>query len=231
MAEGKKSFVLYCDLIHEVDHLTDEEKGILFQHLLEYVNDMNPVLNDRVILGSWKHIERQLKRDLRKYEEIREKRRQAGAKGGKQSQANQANASFAKQSQANQAVTDTVNVTVNDNVSSKEDVNASRLFSDSQLNDVFNKWLKMLDERKKPMTQSSIEALAMKLSRQPIEYSIKQIEQSLENNWLTLRSVDIEEQQSEKDMQAGQIMKELKRQALEESLYGESTTTKRIGYV
>lgn len=122
MATGKKSFVLYCDLIHEVDHLTNEEKGMLFQHLLEYVNDMNPILKDRVILGSWKHIERQLKRDLKKYEEIREKRRQAGAKGGKQSQANQANASFANQSQANQAVNDNVNVTVNDNVNVNDSV-------------------------------------------------------------------------------------------------------------
>lgn len=193
MAQGKKSFVLYCDLIHEVDHLTNEEKGILFQHLLEYVNDMNPVLDDRVILGSWKHIERQLKRDLKKYEEIREKRRRAGAKGGKQSQANQANASFANQTEPNQAVTDTVNDndTVNDTVSSKEDSKASQFFLDEKLNDVFNKWLTMLHERKKPMTQSSIEALAMKLNRQPIEYSIEQIEQSLENGWLTLRPIKV----------------------------------------
>lgn len=111
--------------------------------------------------------------------------------------------------------------------------NKGVIFSNNELNEVFNKWLKMLDERQKPMTQSSIEALAMKLNRQPVEYSIKQIEQSLENNWLTLRAVDIQEQQSEKDMQAGQIMKELKRQALEESLYGENRTeqTKRVGNV
>lgn len=80
MANGKKSFILYCDLIHEVDHLTDEEKGKLFQHLLEYVNDMNPVLEDRVLLGSWKHIERQLKRDLKKYEQIRERNRENARK-------------------------------------------------------------------------------------------------------------------------------------------------------
>jgi hypothetical protein len=113
MANGKKSFILYCDLIHEVDHLTDEEKGRLFQHLLEYVNDMNPVMDDRVILGSWKHIQRQLKRDLEKYEGIKQKRVEAGRKGGKQTQAKQASASDAK---AKQAVNDngTVTVTVND---------------------------------------------------------------------------------------------------------------------
>lgn len=80
MAENKKSFILYTDLIHEVDHLTDQEKGRLFQHLLEYVNDMNPVMEDRVLLGSWKHIERQLKRDLKKYDEIRERNRENARK-------------------------------------------------------------------------------------------------------------------------------------------------------
>jgi len=29
MAEGKKSFLLYCDLIHTVKHLTDEKAGEL----------------------------------------------------------------------------------------------------------------------------------------------------------------------------------------------------------
>ena len=42
MAENKKSFVMYCDLIDNIDHLTIEEKGLLFNHLLEYVNDINP---------------------------------------------------------------------------------------------------------------------------------------------------------------------------------------------
>lgn len=67
--ENKKSFLIYCDIIHSIDHLTNEEKGLLFQHLLEYVNDMNPVMDNRVILSSWKPIERQLKRDLQKYVE------------------------------------------------------------------------------------------------------------------------------------------------------------------
>ena len=80
MAENKKSFVLYCDLLTSISHLTNEEKGILFQHLLEYVNDMNPVLEDRLILTAWKPIEIQLKRDLIKFEEVREKRSEAGKK-------------------------------------------------------------------------------------------------------------------------------------------------------
>ena len=73
MAENKKSFILYADLINNIDHLTNEEKGMLFNHLLEYVNDMNPVLEDRLILTAWKPIERQLKRDLLKFEEVKVK--------------------------------------------------------------------------------------------------------------------------------------------------------------
>jgi len=120
MATGKKSFILYCDLIDEVDHLTDEEKGKLFQHLLEYVNDMNPVMDDRVILGSWKHIQRQLKRDLEKYEGIKEKRSEAGkasAEKRKQESANPTSVESVKHRSTNptvnvtDTVTDTVNVT------------------------------------------------------------------------------------------------------------------------
>lgn len=78
MAENKKSFVLYADLIKSIDHLSNEEKGILFTHLLQYVNDMNPVLNDRLLLTAWKPIELQLKRDLIKFEEVKQKRSEAG---------------------------------------------------------------------------------------------------------------------------------------------------------
>jgi len=78
MAENKKSFVLYCDLIKSIEHLTFEEKGILFEHLLRYVNDENPKLEDRLILTAWKPIELQLKRDLIKFEEVKSKRSDAG---------------------------------------------------------------------------------------------------------------------------------------------------------
>jgi len=48
MAQDKKSFLLYCDLIHVVEQLTDEQAGSLFKHILQYVNDKNPV-SDSVI--------------------------------------------------------------------------------------------------------------------------------------------------------------------------------------
>lgn len=81
MAEGKKSFVLYTDLIQSISHLTNEEKGILFNHLLEYVNDMNPVLTDRLLLTAWKPIELSLKRDLEKFNKALEEKSISGRLG------------------------------------------------------------------------------------------------------------------------------------------------------
>ncbi len=122
MAENKKSFVLYSDLIKSIEHLTNEEKGILFNHLLEYVNDMNPVLTDRLVLTAWKPIELQLKRDLVKFEEVKSKRSDAGKrsaelralKSSEQNPTNPTSVESVQQTSTNPTVNDTVNV--NDNV-------------------------------------------------------------------------------------------------------------------
>lgn len=122
MAEGKKSFVLYADLLLKVEHLTNEEMGILFRHMLEYVNDLNPNLQDRLVMTAWKPIEVSLKEDLKKWESIREKRSEAGAKGGRPPKAKKANAFDEKQTEAKKAVT----VTVTDTVTVEEDKSSSQ---------------------------------------------------------------------------------------------------------
>ena len=68
MAENKKSFVLYTDLIHTVQHLTDEQTGKLFKHILSYVNDENPISDDVITNLSFEPVKQALKRDLKKYE-------------------------------------------------------------------------------------------------------------------------------------------------------------------
>jgi hypothetical protein len=121
MAQDKKSFVAYADWTEIFKMLSDEEAGRLIKHLFSYVNDENPVLEDRFLMMAFEPIKLQLKRDLQKYEAVRERRAEAGRKGGvksgetrKQTEANEANASFVKQTEANEAVN--VTVTVNDNV-------------------------------------------------------------------------------------------------------------------
>ena len=140
MAENKKSFVLYADLIKSIDHLTNEEKGILFNHLLEYVNDKRPVLEDRLILTAWKPIELQLKRDLIKFEEVKVKRSEAGKrsaeiralKSEEQNQTNSTSVESVKHCSTNPTVNDNVNVNVNDNVIKVNNIEERKLkFADT----------------------------------------------------------------------------------------------------
>jgi hypothetical protein len=123
MATGKKSFVLYCDLIHTITKMPSDKAGDLFKHILAYVNDENPITNDLIIELTFEPIKQQLKRDLDKWEnEIKPQRSEAGRLGGLKSgearrsklKQNEANALNLKQNEANEAVN--VNVSVNDNV-------------------------------------------------------------------------------------------------------------------
>lgn len=81
MAENKKSFLLYCDVIHTVAKLTDEQAGDVFKHILAYVNDLNPTPNNVITEIVFEPIKQQLKRDLTRWEGERSKRSEAGKKG------------------------------------------------------------------------------------------------------------------------------------------------------
>lgn len=70
MAKEKNGFVLYCDIIHTAEKLTDEQAGKLFKHILRYVNDKNPEC-DFVTEIAFEPIKQTLKRDLVKYENKR----------------------------------------------------------------------------------------------------------------------------------------------------------------
>ena len=73
MATDKKSFLIYCDIIHTVEQLTDEQAGDLFKHLLRYVNDLNPQSDSVITKIAFEPIKQALKRDLDKYESIRKR--------------------------------------------------------------------------------------------------------------------------------------------------------------
>lgn len=72
MAENKKSFLLYADIIAMVSKLPDDIAGKLFKIILEYVNDKNPIVDDLLLSVAFEPIKLQLKRDLAKYETIKE---------------------------------------------------------------------------------------------------------------------------------------------------------------
>ena len=159
MAENKKSFVLYADLINNIDHLSNEEKGILFNHLLEYVNDMNPVLTDRVVLSAWKFIQSQLKRDLVKFEEVKEVRSKAGKESArvralnkdKESLTNPTRVESVQQDSTNPTVNVNENVNVNDNV-----INSTKLLS--VFNSILGKKTRVVPDKANKQLKAALKA-------------------------------------------------------------------------
>ena len=83
MANNKKSFLLYCDLIHTVNQLPDDKAGLLLKHILSYVNDENPQTDDIIIKIAFEPLKQQLKRDLIKFEAVCDRNKTNGALGGR----------------------------------------------------------------------------------------------------------------------------------------------------
>ena len=127
MAENKKSFVLYTDSQGLVNQLPDEVAGRLFKHIYAYVNDENPISDELLLNVAFEPIKMQLKRDLIKWENQIEQRKQAGKKSAEQRALTKSNERSIplNETQRNPTVNDNVNVnvSVNDNVKEKRVVN------------------------------------------------------------------------------------------------------------
>jgi hypothetical protein len=81
MAQNKKSFLLYCDILSTIGKLPDEQAGKLFKIILEYVNDKDPKIDDLLLEIAFEPIKQQLKRDLKKYESAKEDKSSSGQLG------------------------------------------------------------------------------------------------------------------------------------------------------
>ena len=104
---AREFICLYFSWLETGATLTDEEFGRMCRAGLQYgLDGTEPDLpgNDKILFPVMKW---QVDRDVSKFDEICQKRREAGSRGGKskskQNEANQANATFAKQNEANQA--------------------------------------------------------------------------------------------------------------------------------
>ena len=125
MAEDKKGFVLYADLIHTLGKMPDDKAGELFKHILSYVNDQDPITDDLIIQLTFEPIKQQLKRDLKKYDEIKLKRSDAGKESARlkalkkkqQDKLISTSVESVQQDSTNPTVRDTVNDNVNVNIS------------------------------------------------------------------------------------------------------------------
>lgn len=88
MAEDKKGFVLYADLLTVVEKLVIQDRenntnyaGELFLTILQYVNDKNPIPVNFVIELAFEPIKIQLKRDLIKWENMKDTKSKSGILG------------------------------------------------------------------------------------------------------------------------------------------------------
>lgn len=153
MAENKKSFILYCDILNVVDKLTDEQAGRLFKHILGYVNDQNPELDDILLEIAFEPIKQALKRDLVKYEDKKLKRSESGKAGANKRWqnianatndiANIANAKSEWQTMANIADSVNVSVSVNDNVNVNDSVSVINKQKTPTLEQVIDKFISL----------------------------------------------------------------------------------------
>lgn len=100
MAENKKSFVLYANLLPTVRKLTKEQAGTLFFTILEYVNDLDPEVDDFHVDLVFEPIKQQLKIDLKKWEAKCEKNVDKGRQGGIKSGETRRKKALLKQNEA-----------------------------------------------------------------------------------------------------------------------------------
>ena len=81
MAENKNSFVLYKDQRDVFDALSDEDAGKLIKHIFSYISDENPEAPSEMLGMLFIQIRSALKRDLKKWEDKKIKKSEAGKKG------------------------------------------------------------------------------------------------------------------------------------------------------
>jgi hypothetical protein len=82
-SSAKNSFVLYCDLLQKLERLTIEQKGFVFQAILEFQNGIEPQVNDPMAQLSFDFIKLDLIKNNEKYQDTVNRNRANGAKGGR----------------------------------------------------------------------------------------------------------------------------------------------------
>lgn len=110
----KESIVIYARQRTALKRLTDAQRGVLLDALLTYAGGEEPMFTDGMVMVAFDFFRTQIDIDRAKYDEVCEKRREAGRSGGL---AKKANATKCYQMQAKESKTkhDNDNDNVNDN--------------------------------------------------------------------------------------------------------------------
>lgn len=110
--EEKKSFVVYLDWFDALEEYTDAEVGQLMRALTKYVRTgEKPTFSDRGMRGNFRFMCNGVDSAAEKYENVKQKRREAGKARAAQMKASSANACTCYQVQASGNYNDTVTVT------------------------------------------------------------------------------------------------------------------------
>jgi hypothetical protein len=151
--ENKRSFVLYVDTIHVVKKLPDETAGKLLKLILSYVNDEDPIVDDLMLDIVFEPIKQQLKRDLKKWDVIREKRSSAGKASANKRQQKATHVDTCEQMSTDNV---NVNVNVNDNVINKNQSKIDVAFLLNHFNQTFSKRSRIIPDKVLKSYQSRI---------------------------------------------------------------------------
>lgn len=85
MNHKKESFILYADTAQHIRLLTDEQAGRLFRLLLDFAADgTSPTpeeIGDNLVALAFSFLSDRIRRDMKKFQDTCEKRREAGRKG------------------------------------------------------------------------------------------------------------------------------------------------------
>ena len=116
----KESIVIYARQRTALKRLTDAQRGVLFDALLTYAGGEEPTFTDGMVMIAFDFFRTQIDIDRAKYDEVCEKRREAGRNGGLAKKANatkcyQMLSNESKTKHNNENVNDNENVNINDN--------------------------------------------------------------------------------------------------------------------
>lgn len=121
MAEGKKSFIAYSDWKATFDEMSNEDAGLLIKHIFSYVNDENPVSDNVLIRVAFAQFKQTLKRDLHKWEDQLDQRREAGKRSAEKRALEKSNerSTVVESRERNPTDSVSVSVSVNDKTEKK----------------------------------------------------------------------------------------------------------------
>ncbi len=205
MAKDKKSFLLYCEIYETVKKLNDKTAGELFKHILSYVNDEDPKTDNEIIDLVFIPIKQSLKRDLVKWENIANRNKINGLKGGRPpnpAEPKEPTGLSGNPKKPKEPVSVIVNdsVKVSGNVNEKEKKEKKGMFNMSDVvnpfvemkgfTELWDLWIQYRKEKRisayKPIGFQGAVKKLWELSDGNIETATKIVHESISNGWTGL---------------------------------------------